>query len=494
MKERRFSRRTFCSGLLGMGSLAVIKQTPLRFFEPLWSPSAVEAQEPLADFTLLNGHFYTQTRGEKPYPYGYTVIDDKEAPLWDIFQKYGGVEKWGYPVSNKYKDELGRVCQVFQKGIFQISVDGQGKMTNIEWMNILDELEKRKVNLAKYLIPPSLDWQSDRVLSWEHSRFGDKPGTKEANHISIVFGQAPEYPQLKDYFLANPYWLEQYGLPMSVQKYDGVVVVRCQRTVFQLWQDKTFWTTKPKEIVAANSGDLAKEYGLIPLQAQEPIQPSGESQTIEKYQTGLIVRRGDPTKPYVYLTIDDFWEPKSLDLILDIAKANKIKLTLFPVGSVMGNYPAGFRRAVAEGHRIENHTQTHPWLSSLSEKEIRWEIRQQRETVREILGDPGYQQKFLRPPGGAGILGFVNQRLVQIAQEEGLKIAMWTADSNGFRVYPRTDEEAQNYVMGSIRAGLGNGSIVLQHAIAPDMAILENLIREVKQRGLVPITLDEGIA
>lgn len=460
---------------------------------PSWSSSVVEAREPLADFALSNGRFYTQTRGERPYPYGYAVVNEEEAPLWDIFQRNGRVEKWGYPVSNKYKDELGRVSQAFQKGVFQISVDGQGKIISIEWMNILDELEKRKVNLAKYLVPPSLDWQSDRALSWEHSRWGDKPGTIEANHISTVFGQAPEYPQLKDHFLANPDWLEQYGLPMSVQKDDGVVVVRCQRTVFQLWQHKTPWTTKPKEIVAANSGDWAKEYGLIPSQAQEPIQPSGEVQIIEKYQAGPIIWRGDPTKTDVYLTIDDFWDPTTLDGILDLAKADNIKLTLFPVGGIMGKYPAGFRRAVAEGHRIENHTQTHRWLSSLSGEQIRWEIREQQKTVRTILGDPSYQQKFLRPPGGAGILGSVDQRLVQIAQEEGLRIAMWTADSNSFRVYPRTDREAQNYVLGNIRAGLGNGSIVLQHAIAPDIAVLEKLIKEVRQRGLLPITLNEGI-
>ncbi|MEK9178737.1 MAG: hypothetical protein AAB801_03070, partial [Patescibacteria group bacterium] len=118
--------------------------------------------------------------------------------------------------------------------------------------------------------------------------------------------------------------------------------------------------------------------------------------------------------------------------------------------------------------------------------------RGHRDTTKAILNDPSYTQHFLRPPGGAGIFNY-DSRIPVIAEQEGLKVAMWTADSNGYKVYNRTDAEAQRYVMQSIRAGLGNGAIVLQHGVASDMAVFERLIDEVIARSLNPITLSAGI-
>ena len=495
--QKHLTRRELLKGtpkaLKILGALAIIPKFDLF---PLSLPNKVaeaegESVNAPSDFPIFlpgayEGHFFTQTRGSEPYPKGYAVLNDKYAPLWDLFGRFGGVSTLGYPISQKWSDELSRICQTFQRGVLQITADQQGKATQVEWMNIMDELEKRKIDLDNptEAIPSSFDWDSDNGKTWEEI---------QQNHIDRVFRQIKGYPQLQMAYFNNQNPIDQYGLPMGVKDYEPVVVLRCQRSALQLWKKQTPWTWGPMEVVPANGGELAVKYGLVPQEATIPIDPPRTQQiNSEKCQAEIVVFRCDTPNNNVYLTVDDFWDPTTAEVFLNMANAKGIKITFFPVGNRMQSAPEIFRRIIASGHSIENHTQNHQWLSELSDAGIRSEIRGHRDTTKAILNDPSYTQHFLRPPGGAGIFNY-DSRIPVIAEQEGLKVAMWTADSNGYKVYNRTDAEAQRYVMQNIRAGLGNGAIVLQHGVASDMAVFERLIDEVIARSLNPITLSAGI-
>ncbi|HZQ98379.1 MAG TPA: hypothetical protein VFC93_06150 [Chloroflexota bacterium] len=226
------------------------------------------ADEP--DFDLPSGsgvpegHFFAQTGGSGST--GFPVFNDRQAPMWTIFKGAGGVAQWGYPISDRWVDVLGRVNQAFQKGVFQLTVRPQGQLVKIEWLNVYDELAARQVNLDNLadLTPPSFDWSSDAGRAWGHTADGPGPGTVEANHLDVVFGHADAFPRLWRTYLANPSWFDQYGLPMGVKDYGRVVAVRCQRAALQLWKDQTPWTSAPGEVVFANSGEVARKYGLVP--------------------------------------------------------------------------------------------------------------------------------------------------------------------------------------------------------------------------------------
>lgn len=443
------------------------------------------------DFSLFlpgryEGHFYTQTRGEEPYPKGYAVINDDKAPVWNLFRRYGAVTTLGYPLSQRWNDEQGRVCQAFQRGIIQITPGEQNQTEKVEWMNILDNIGERKINLDNPvdMTPPSSDWSSDAGKSWEEIK---------QNHFDRVFNGLLKYPQLSAAYFSNQHHLELYGLPQGTKDYGNTIVLRCQRNNLQLWKNQTPWTLTPMEVTVALSGELALKYGLIPKDAAEPVNPPVTQKVYsQKYQAEIVLYKGDASSPNVYLTIDDFWDPAAAEVFLNMADARNIKVTFFPVGNRIAAAPDIFRRVAASGHGIENHTQNHSWLSELSDAGIRAEIRAHRDTTRMILGDPAYMQHFLRPPGGAGIFNY-DPRIPVIARQEGLKVAMWSADSNGWRMHPRTDNEAKDYVMRNIRAGLGRGAIVLQHGVASDMAVFGRLIDEVLSRGLNPIAMSEGI-
>lgn len=422
---------------------AVLATLPLTGLKPRVVKASTEydllAQKPRQEFFWQTGE-----NGR-----GFFVAED----FLDFYKRLGGPAFLGYPLSSHFTDGE-KQFQLFQKGMLY----RENKTGSVRLFPLLDSLHQLGFDqeLEKILqIPPLGKTQSaDSAVKVVYEEKGGEE----------VFGKA--YSELVN-----------YGT-FSVQRFAAVA--------FQLWNTSVPGMLDKGSVVLVNIGQFAKDKGILPKEALLT--------EYAKTKTPLdnVVWRGRENLPYVYLTIDDFWDSALLEPILDIAKREKIKLTFFPVGSVMGKRPDLWQRAVKEGHAIENHTQTHRWLSKLSDEQIRWEIQTQQETVRKVLGDPNYQQRFLRPPAGAGIFDY-DHRIPQIAQELGYEIAMWTADSNGYQRYGAGSQPwAVQATVSDIEKNLYHGSIVLQHALYPDIPALEIVIEEIKQRGLFPITIPEG--
>lgn len=480
-KVEQSSRRWFLKGGLALTASIAINTPPFDLTRNLLSKTvpaqALETNSP-ANFALivpgsfpgsLEGRFYTETRGNAPYPKGFTVINDKQAQVWSEFKKFGGVEVWGYPISNRWIDDAGRVCQAFQRGIFQFTTDNNGKTVNVEWLNIFDELSKRGKDdwLEKIRqTPMSPLWKSDEGKNWKEI---------VDNHLAIL----DQNLVIKKIFLTDPLWLQKYGLPMAMKDYGNQVSLRCQRAVFQQWKIDTPWA-KTGQVVMALGGDIAKEAGgIIPQETAIPIDPPANRLEIVQYDAPLVFKRGDPNQALEALTVDDGWSTYQpyLERIINIADGKGARLTFFLIGSEMLKYPDLVKQIWTKGHRIGNHTFNHPRLSTLSEADIRWQIRRHNEITRLIIGE-SYTPQFLRPPFGDGIFNY-DPRIVRIAQEEGLKIAMWTEDN-------------RNNVNRTI-TNLANGSIILQHANPNDAPIFPQLIDGILKKGFRLVTLPEAI-
>jgi peptidoglycan-N-acetylmuramic acid deacetylase len=241
-----------------------------------------------------------------------------------------------------------------------------------------------------------------------------------------------------------------------------------------------------QNISTATSGRRRAETTPLPTPTQTPEQP--------KFQAGNIVMRGDPKESNVYLTVDDCWDAAQVATALRVAKAADVQLTFFPAGQAVQRNPDVYKRMVAEGHSIQNHTLTHPDLTRIPDSGIRREIELQQAAVRRAVGS-SYTQQFLRPPYGA-----YDARVIGIAKEYGLQIALWTADSQGYTfpetAAPATVEKvvgnALRIVPNSPRDSL-HGRIVLQHAVVNDMAALPIIIQQMQSAGMRPLAMPQGI-
>lgn len=62
----------------------------------------------------------------------------------------------------------------------------------------------------------------------------------------------------------------------------------------------------------------------------------------------------------VYLTFDDGPTPGVTDEVLDVLAEHNAKATFFCLGRQVQQHPELYARLLAEGHRVGNHSQTHP--------------------------------------------------------------------------------------------------------------------------------------
>lgn len=402
MRERRFSRR-----------------------EVLWS---------IAGFYLEAGE---NGRG--------FLVENQEVDFFNVYQSLGGIQIFGYPISNKYQDR-GVWFQYFQRLAL--------------WA---------PANKAQPF--PLLMALHDG--GWDDRLFQDM-------QIPVFDGFLPKAAlpkELRSFY--DYYGGEQvFGKPTSkALDLKTFIIQRFENTALQLWPNGL--------VTPVNLGDYVKKQGLLPKEATR-----GE---IGQIQVPQVTLHGDLDLPYVYFTFDDFWQPDSLEILLNVAQAHDIKLTLFPVGTSLKARPDLFRRAAAEGHSIQNHTQTHPRLNELTESEIYWQIKTQQETLKAVLGDLYVPQKWLRPPFGSGIFDRYDPRLVNICENLGLKIAMWSIDSKGYIFNTRTDPDALKITAANIETSLGKGSIVLQHPVPTDLTVFPQMVERAKAQGLFAISMSQGM-
>lgn len=235
----------------------------------VWMSSALPAQAQAAsepDYAVANGWYYTQTGSGTGR--GYAITDNGGIAFWSGFQQLGGVPELGYPVSGRFIID-GFVYQATQKALLQWNAAS----SSVNIANTFDLLSAANYDpwLEAYRqIPGSFDWSTDDPIN-------DWPGTVQ-NHLNLVFetqpGDTPELSAaraaLKGRFLSNSNWLQLSGLPLAIQDFGPMVVMRAQRVALQYWKVPVPWAN-PGDVTVVLGGDLAKESGLIPAAATVPL-------------------------------------------------------------------------------------------------------------------------------------------------------------------------------------------------------------------------------
>jgi hypothetical protein len=186
---------------------------------------------------------------------GYAVVDDAQAAFWTAFRQYGGVERLGYPITQRFMHQ-GFLTQAFQKGALQWRPDQHAAVP----VNTLDDLNQRGADPwldQNRQVPAAMDTSADVGLSFEQV---------VQRHLALL----DAYPSLGSYATSTPDWLTVYGLPLAVKDYGPFVAVRLQRATLQLWKVDTAWAAAG-QVVVGNGADIAKEAGLWPTTALAPL-------------------------------------------------------------------------------------------------------------------------------------------------------------------------------------------------------------------------------
>lgn len=169
--------------------------------------------------------------------------------------------------------------------------------------------------------------------------------------------------------------------------------------------------------------------------------------------TGLDVERIPTSRRVVALTFDAGANADGLARILDTLAREHIAATFFLTGRWVEDDASRVRRIVAGGHRIGNHTSTHPELTPLGDSAVRAQIRIAQQTILRAGADP---RPLFRFP-----FGDRDARTLRLVNELGYVAARWTVDSLGWQGTSGGRSAAS--VTRRVLAAAQPGEIVLMH-------------------------------
>lgn len=198
-----------------------------------------------------------------------------------------------------------------------------------------------------------------------------------------------------------------------------------------------------------------------------------------------VMTRGNPRLPEVALTFDD-GPSEYTPQVLAILERYGVKATFFFIGHNIAQFSTSLQQGLARGNAVENHTFTHPHLTTLPLATISQELSK---TQNAVLGATGTRPTVFRPPYGE-----YNADVVTAASQLGLTVITWGADANDWA----TPQPSANLIASRILSAAGNGTIFLLHEGGGDrantVAALPAIITGLQVRGLRLVTIPQMLA
>jgi peptidoglycan-N-acetylglucosamine deacetylase len=195
-----------------------------------------------------------------------------------------------------------------------------------------------------------------------------------------------------------------------------------------------------------------------------------------------------PTSRHVVaLTFDAGANADAVASILATLRSAHVPATFFLTGNFVRDFPASARAIAAAGHRIGDHTITHPYLTKLGDAAIRSEILGAARQIRAVTGvSPAPLFRFP--------YGDVSAHTIAVANRLGYVPVRWSVDTLGWK--GTSGGSTTSTVISRVLSGLRPGEIVLMHVGSNpsdhstlDAKALPNLIKQLRARGYSFVTL-----
>ena len=161
----------------------------------------------------------------------------------------------------------------------------------------------------------------------------------------------------------------------------------------------------------------------------------------------------------VVLTFDDGPHPRTTPKVLEILRQRHVKAIFFVLGLQAAKYPALVKQIHDEGHLIGNHSYSHKNLAQLSDDKLRDELKRTSNLIESITGQ---KPEYLRPPYGA-----MNRKVIKVAQQEGMKILLWTIDPKDWAQKSEASILHNTERQLGMTSGQLRGGAILLHDIYP---------------------------
>ena len=189
----------------------------------------------------------------------------------------------------------------------------------------------------------------------------------------------------------------------------------------------------------------------------------------------------------VALTFDAGANSAGLPSILQTLAATGVRGTFFLTGNWAAANPAGVAAIVAGGHRLGNHSMTHPGFTGLTDAAIGQQLAAAEQAIQGGGGDP---RPLFRFP-----LGDRDARTIASVNARGYLPVRWTVDTLGWK--GSSGGVTAQIVVDRVLSRLQPGEIVLMHigsnpddGTTLDADALPGMIGRIRQAGYAFTTLE----
>lgn len=175
------------------------------------------------------------------------------------------------------------------------------------------------------------------------------------------------------------------------------------------------------------------------------------SQTL-KTTNGLPIYSVKTDKKQIAISFDAAWGNEDTPDLIKILKQYNVKATFFLVGSWVDNYPNSVKALANAGHSIQNHSNTHPYLTKIDIEDAKRELTACNDKIKQLTGTAPI---LIRPP-----YGDYNSAVIDMIDSIGMYPIQWSVDSLDWMDI--SADEIYNNVVPKIKSG----DIVLFHNAA----------------------------
>ncbi len=176
-------------------------------------------------------------------------------------------------------------------------------------------------------------------------------------------------------------------------------------------------------------------------------------------------------KKQIAVSFDAAWGNDDTETLIEILDKYEVPATFFVVGAWVDKYPESVEALHKAGHQIQNHSNTHPYMSDLSRSQMASEIASCNEKIAAITG---ITPTLLRPP-----YGDYDNAVIETVDSCDMKTIQWSVDSLDWK-----ENATPESICKRVTSKVQNGSIVLFHNDADHTpAALPKILKTLKDDG-----------
>ncbi len=183
----------------------------------------------------------------------------------------------------------------------------------------------------------------------------------------------------------------------------------------------------------------------------------------------------------VAISFDAAWGNDDTEELINILAEYEVPATFFVVGAWVDKYPESVKQLHEAGHKIGNHSNSHPYMTKLSAAQMQSELAACNDKIKSITG---YEPCLFRPP-----YGDYNNSTIKAVEQAKMYTIQWDVDSLDWK-----DTATPQSISQRVISKVKNGSIVLFHNDADHTPeALPTILKALKDQGYEFVFIEDLI-